>query len=235
MSGKDPLPREQAYQGVRATNPPNLIKSVRAPSTNDFRYPIGTLWINTTTSVSYQLVTAPGIWTILGSSAGGDIQTLTGDSGGAILPAVGDIVLAGTANEITTAGAGSTITFSLPAAITAPGSLTTTTSITATLGDITATNGDLVLAAAGNKLQIHASTAASDSVGTSAVLDGASPSQLVVATTAVTASSKIFLSYGTAGGTQGSLSVGTIVAGTSFQILSSANGDTSTVNYLIIN
>ena len=235
MSGKDPLPREQAYQGVRATNPPNLIKSDHAPSTNDFRNPIGTMWINTTTSVSYQLVTAPGIWTILGSSAGGDIQTLTGDSGGAILPAVGDIVLAGTANEITTAGAGSTITFSLPAAITAPGSLTTTTSITATLGDITATNGDLVLAAAGNKLQIHASTAASDSVGTSAVLDGASPSQLVVATTAVTASSKIFLSYGTAGGTQGSLSVGTIVAGTSFQILSSANGDTSTVNYLIIN
>ncbi len=107
--------------------------------------------------------------------------------------------------------------------------------MTATLGNITATNGDLVLGTTGNKLQIHATTAASDSIGTSAVLDGASPSQLVVATTAVTANSKIFLSYATAGGTQGSLSVGTIVGGTSFQIKSSANGDTSTVNYLIIN
>lgn len=107
--------------------------------------------------------------------------------------------------------------------------------ITSTLGDITATNGNLVLAAAGNKLNIHASTAASDSVGVSAVLDGASPSQLVVSTTAVTSSSIILLSYNTAGGTQGSLSVGTIVNGTSFQIKSSANGDTSTVNYMIIN
>ena len=115
------------------------------------------------------------------------------------------------------------------------GSITAATTVTATLGNITATNGNLVLNTTGNKLVIHASTAASDSIGTSAALDGASPSQLVVATTAVTAASKIFLSYATAGGTQGSLSVGTITPGVNFQIKSSANGDTSTVNYLIIN
>lgn len=115
------------------------------------------------------------------------------------------------------------------------GSVTAATTLTATLGNITATNGDLVLGTTGNKLVIHATTAASDSIGTSAALDGASPAQLVVSTTAVKTASKIFLSYATAGGTQGSLSVGTIVDSTSFQIKSSANGDTSTVNYLIIN
>ncbi len=115
------------------------------------------------------------------------------------------------------------------------GSLTAGTTLTATLGAITATNGNLVLGSAGNKLLIHASTAASDSVGTSAALDGASPSQLVVSTTAVTAASKIFLTVNTTGGTPGFLSIGTIVPNASFQIISSANGDTSTVNYLIIN
>lgn len=119
--------------------------------------------------------------------------------------------------------------------VSASGTVTGGTGVTATTGNLTATNGNLALNGAGNKLVIHASTAASDSVGTSAALDGASPSQLVVATTAVTAASKIFLSGGTAGGTQGFLSIGTIVPGVSFQILSSANGDTSTVNYLIVN
>lgn len=114
MSGKDPVPNAQAYEGVRATNPPNLIKSVRAPTTNDKKYAIGTMWINTATSVSYQLVAAPGVWTLLGSATGGDIQTLTGDAGGAILPALGNITLAGTsAQGISTSGAGSTITFTI--------------------------------------------------------------------------------------------------------------------------
>lgn len=107
------------------------------------------------------------------------------------------------------------------------GTLTGTTSVSA--GD------SLNLTNAGSKLNIHATTAASDSVGTSAALDGASPSQQVVSTTAVTASSIIMLSVATAGGTPGFLSIGTIDPGVSFQILSSANGDTSTVNYVIIN
>lgn len=119
--------------------------------------------------------------------------------------------------------------------VTSLGQVDSSSSITAATGNITATNGNLVLGTTGNKLQISAATPASDSIGTSAALDGATPSQLVVSTTAVTSASKIFLSYATAGGTQGSLSVGTIVNGTSFQIKSSANGDTSTVNYLIIN
>ena len=89
MSGKNPLgnSREpQAYEGNNIVTPAGgwyLIKSVRAPTTNDRKYPIGSIWINTSTSTSYQLVTAPGIWTILGNATGGDIQSLTGGTGGA--------------------------------------------------------------------------------------------------------------------------------------------------------
>lgn len=116
MTGKVPIPRDpQGYEGLNITVPSagwTLIKSVRAPTTNDKKYPIGSIWINTATSTSYQLVSTPGVWTILGSSAGGDIQSLTGDSGGAILPAAGNITLAGTAAQgLSTSGAGSTITF----------------------------------------------------------------------------------------------------------------------------
>jgi hypothetical protein len=114
------------------------------------------------------------------------------------------------------------------------GSPSVSGSITAAT-NITATNGNLSLSGAGNKINIHATTAATDSIGTSAALDGASPSQLVVSTTSVTASSKIFLTYNANAGTPGFLSIGTIVPGTSFQIVSSANGDTSTVNYWIVN
>ncbi len=56
-----------------------------------------------------------------------------------------------------------------------------------------------------------------------------------VSTTAVTASSLIFLTNGLVGGTVGILSIGTITAGTSFVINSSSGTDTSTVNWWIVN
>lgn len=60
---------------------------------------------------------------------------------------------------------------------------------------------------------------------------------VVVATTSVTASSLIYLTVNTPAGTQGFLSAPTasIIDGTSFVINSSDAGDTSTVNWLIIN
>src|SRR6185437_1485786 len=232
------------------------------------KFPVTSIWVNTLAGTVWIQV-QPGVWIALGSGSGNVLSVI------------------GTANQIASAPTTGNVILSLPLAIIAPGSLTTTTtltggtgitattgnitasagnvsasgsvtggtgvtattgnvtatagavnagtSMTATLGNITATNGNLVLNGAGNKLVIHASTAASDSVGTSAALDGASPSQLVVSTTAVSAASKIFLTINTPAGTPGFLSVGTIVPGVSFQIKSSANGDTSTVNYLIIN
>ncbi len=160
------------------------------------------------------------------SGVGASTMTMGLDNSASDVFKISNSTAIGTADALTLTQAG---------ALGATTSVTAGTSVTATLGNITATNGDLILGTAGNKLQIHASTAASDSVGTSVALDGASPSQLVVSTTAVKTGSIILLSYATAGGTQGSLSVGTIVDSTSFQIKSSANGDTSTVNYLIIN
>lgn len=106
--------------------------------------------------------------------------------------------------------------------LTQAGALTATTSITATLGNITATNGNLVLVAAGNKIN-HTSVAATSAAGANSIgsvtLVGGT---VTVATTAVTASSLIKIWRQGVGATGaaalGVLSVGTIVAATSFVI-----------------
>jgi hypothetical protein len=72
------------------------------------------------------------------------------------------------------------------------------------------------------------STAANMAMGTATLAAGT----VTVANTSVTASSVIFLSRATTGGTTGQLSY-TITAGTSFTINSSSNTETSTVNWLI--
>ena len=111
-SGKNPLPSNEAYLGVTAANPPNIIKSVRNPSTSDKKYPVGTMWMNTSAQTCWQLVAPGGVWNLLGSGSTGGVQTVTGDSGGALSPTAGNITLVGTsAQGITNSGSGSTITF----------------------------------------------------------------------------------------------------------------------------
>jgi hypothetical protein len=90
--------------------------------------------------------------------------------------------------------------------------------------------GNLTLGVAGNKINI--ATGSNASLGVSGAMTAGT---ITISTTAVTASSKIFLTAVTPGGTQGFLSVGTIVAGTSFVINSSSATDTSTVNWWIVN
>lgn len=82
--------------------------------------------------------------------------------------------------------------------------------------------------------KLNVTTGSNASIGTSAAMVAGT---VTVSTTAVTASSIIFVSRNTAGGTTGNLSAPTasIVAGTSFVINSSSNTDTSTVNWWIIN
>ena len=121
--------------------------------------------------------------------------------------------------------------------VNADGSITTKDGdLVATTGNIIATAGNVVITATATvgkgKLNVPA-TGANAIVGTSAALSG-SPGTVTVATTAVTASSKIFLTYASAGGTQGFLRISAIVAGTSFTI-SSTTADTSTVNWFIVN
>lgn len=92
-------------------------------------------------------------------------------------------------------------------------------------------NGNLTLGTAGNKLNITTGTNAS--VGTATLTGGT----VTVSTTAVTASSKIFLTDATTGALTniGTPTVGTITAGTSFVINSSNVLDTSNINWFIIN
>lgn len=110
------------------------------------------------------------------------------------------------------------------------GSLTATTTLTATLGAITATNGNVVLATAGNKIVI--ATGANASVGTSDAMSG-TPGAVTVATTACSATAKIFYSRATTGGTPGNVSI-TAQDGTGFTLTSTGN-ETSTFNWWIIN
>ena len=89
------------------------------------------------------------------------------------------------------------------------------------------------LQSAGNKIQIHAITPGNDSVGTTSLAAGS----VIVATTAVTATSLIFVSRDTPAGAIGNLSapVASITPGVSFVINSDNGAETSSVNYWIIN
>jgi hypothetical protein len=236
-------PGSNNYAVAVGSNPQHLIHlDVRAPATTDILYAVGTEWVDTVGNAVYFLTsfsnsgnTTTANWV---SSGGGstEVSTLTGDSGTAT-PAAGNIKIAGTANQITTAGSGSTVTLSIPSAFTAPGSITATTSLTATLGNITAANGNVVLGTAGNKLNstsVGSTTAAgANSFGTVALASGTA----TVATTAVTANSMIFLTCQALGTVivPSALCVSAKTASTSFVITASQATDTSTIAWFIVN
>lgn len=97
-------------------------------------------------------------------------------------------------------------------------------------GDLTLQTGSLDIQAAGSKIKI--ATGANASVGTSASMTAGT---ITINTTAVTTNSLIFLTHKTFGGTTGVLRPDNIVNGTSFDIVSSSNTDTGTVQWFIIN
>ena len=113
------------------------------PGTNAVMYFDGTRYVGLTNGTTGQILTATTAsapsW---GAAGGSGITTLNGDSGSATGSTV---TLAGTSLQVTTAASGSTVTISLPSALTAPGSVTATTTLTATAGNITSTNGDVVV------------------------------------------------------------------------------------------
>ncbi len=219
------------YGGGQVNSPADVIQTSGAPSTANINHNLGTLAVDNTAGTIYGLASKSGgtaTWAILGGGTGA-VATETGDTGTAT-PSGGNIKHAGTANQITTAASGSTITYSLPSAITAPGSLTATTTLTATLGNITATNGNLSLGTAGNKIII--ATGSNASVGTSGNMSG-TPGAVTVATTACSATAKVFYCRNVTGGTPGQLSI-TAQDGTGFTLTSTGN-ETSTFNWWIIN
>lgn len=229
--------------GGWVTNPANVkILSSVPPSTAAVENRVGTIGVYPTDGSVYMVSKNTGLngtvtWTALGGGSTA-IATLTGDSGGAITPSAGDISLLGTANEITTTGTANTITWSLPAAITAPGSLTTTTTLTATLGDITATAGNFVCSAAGDALSLNITPASGATPQTQngragqVTFTGVSiatnaDSAFVIANTSITSASQVVL-IGWSGATTGSaLSIKSVVLdGTGHTItITMTNGD----------
>jgi hypothetical protein len=105
--------------------PQPIISASAPPATNNGKYPLGQQWINTSDSKVYILanVTAGVATWSLASPGASEVDTLTGDSGGALSPTAGNITLAGGTN-LTTSGSGSTLTFNLDDAITLATSVT---------------------------------------------------------------------------------------------------------------
>lgn len=246
---------------------PRIIALV-APGTNwSPSYYIGLEWINEATNSIYKLTstaTSAGVttptWTLLESGTS-SFTSLTGDTGTAV-PTSGNIKIAGTASEITTAASGSTVTLTIPSAFVAPGSITATTTVastttmtagtglTATTGNITATAGAVnagtsmtatlgnITATNGNLVmgtignKILVPTGTNASAGTSGVMSG-SPGVVTVATTACSTTAKVFFCRNITGGTPGQVSI-SAQDGTGFTLTSTGN-ETSTFNWWIIN
>lgn len=90
---------------------PVPVVAQRAPTANDKNYPVGQRWINQASDQSYSLsrVTSNSAVWILEGPGSSDVDTLTGDTGGALSPTAGNINILG-GDGITVAGSGSTLT-----------------------------------------------------------------------------------------------------------------------------
>ncbi len=192
---------------------------LRAPTTQDIYNP-GTRWQDNSVSPPVQYYTVGGgLWYQTANTAFG-VSSVTG-----------------TAAQITASPTTGNVILSIPNPFTAPGSITATTTLTATLGNITATNGNIVRGTAGNKdtyVSVGSNaTAGANSAGTVALIGGT----IVVATTAVTANSLIRLTCQALGTVvvPSALCVSAKSAGVSFTILASDATDTSTVFWEIVN
>ena len=189
------------------------------------------------------------------TQAGALSATTSVTAGNGITATLGDIVASagnisatlGSLSGATTVTAGTGITSTTGNIVATAGAVNAGTSMTATLGNITATNGNLVLGTAGNKIVstsvASTTTAGANSFGTVTLSGGTA----TISTSSVTASSIIILTRQSVGATGaaalGELSVGTIVASTSFIInawsqadaTALAATDVSSIGWVIIN
>jgi len=145
---------------------PDPITKTTAPTASEKNFPNGFIWIHrsgdTRTAYTFGGIDSSddAVWILSGPGAS-DVDTLTGDGGGAISPAGGNITLAGGTN-ITTAGAGSTITTNMDAAITLATSVSSPIYTVAAATDMninSATGQDIIMVlgdnAGANKLSIE--------------------------------------------------------------------------------
>lgn len=197
MSAKNPVPRELAYDGVRAVNPPDIKPAKRNPTTRDFKYPLGTFWLNTETKVSFQLVANPGVWVQSSSNVAGPVSTISGDSGAAAEPTGGDILIQGSTNILTSSTSASvvielndnvnisTLTAdsdieSINGDIISGGSISAANGVDVDGGDVTIAEGNIISQGAGTSVQLQGAAsffaleggAVTDFVGTATLAAG---------------------------------------------------------------
>lgn len=113
----------QSYTVATGTNSNDLtvpVFSPVSPTSANINFPEGKRWINVLANQEYTLTsfstsggTKTATWTLLGSNSG-PLNTLTGNSGGAISPSAGNINVIGSGTT-TVAGSGSTLTISASA------------------------------------------------------------------------------------------------------------------------
>lgn len=157
------------YQGTNVTNPPQQYSFDRAPTTYDWEtFNIGDEWLDKSSSprVWYKLlskarqpspadINARAVWKPITSNGANDLSSLTGNTGGEILPdSTGTINILGTPGQINVAGSGNTLTLSLTGGGTAIDSLTVDTG-----GPVTPNGSGVVNLIGGNNIRVTAAAA----------------------------------------------------------------------------
>lgn len=100
-----------AYTGTNANNPPNITYNTRDPDIYDTQnYSVGDIWINSVTELPWILLSLAGDANSKGMLANwvkfgtGDVNTLTGNTGGEVGPLAGNINVVGDGTTITIVG-----------------------------------------------------------------------------------------------------------------------------------
>lgn len=99
MSGKNPLgngKEPQSYEGLNVLVPLGgwqFVRAKRDPTTNDKKYPVGTLWLNTSGQNVWMQTQPAGVWSELAAS-GANVDSVTGTTNQILAsPTTGNVVL----------------------------------------------------------------------------------------------------------------------------------------------
>ena len=127
---------------------------------------LGTLWLDSLTQTCYQLTKLTpspaglsGTWTVLGGTTS-DVNTLTGNTGGAVSPTGSNINIVGT-GDVSVSGSGSTLTIAVTGGTGTVSTLTGNSggALSPTGGNISVVGtGDISVAGAGSTLTISSSS-----------------------------------------------------------------------------
>lgn len=129
-------------------------------------------------------VTGAGNTLTVDASVASGILSLTGDAASRVTPTAGNVNTLGTTSQISVVGVGATLTWSLPTTVTAPGSVTTTTSLAA--GSTLTSAGATTLATTGASVNTFGNATGATSVG---ITSGSGGIALTATNAALTANS----------------------------------------------